>query len=556
MASLTWFATSSLVGGVHQEMSVTDPGAEATASPVTGWIVSTGSTLHSAFLAQVERAASTFVATAPPDGSIDTTNGDCLRSTETHTGSFASANWNVHFAARATTNGGAQDGRMRCRLFRSANADGASATEITAGQQQGGLVSNLATSATQVSTATFNPGVFTVTGEYIFVQLAWERTGAGGMTTADVNMRVGNSAGAGTRVISSEFTPAMTGTGDGALAPFAASGTGAESFTGTGTGALAAFDGSGVGTVVTAVTGSGTGALAAFDATGAGAETFTGSGTAALSPFAGSGVAVELFTGSGGGALAAFAASGAGAEEFTGTGTAALAAFGASGEGTVVTAVTGSGGGALAAFGGSGVGSEELTGTGAAAMAPFGASGVGEVVSDSSVSGSGSGALASFGGSGTGAEELTGSGGGAMASFGADGAGSAAVAAPAPQPRGGGGRRVKGIDLPRWRAQPISAEGLCVAPPLDDPTCTGDATVERATVRAALRAVTMALKAPTCRGSAELTPVVLMADGDQMVASLRAPVQSEGRWFSVDTAARPELLARIRFLARRRASLR
>ena len=96
---------------------------------------------------------------------------------------------------------------MRCRLFRGSNADGSGATEITGAQQQGGLVSNLATSATQVSTATFNPGASSVSNEYIFVQLAWERTGAGGMTNSDVNMRIGNGSGSGTRVISSDFTP-------------------------------------------------------------------------------------------------------------------------------------------------------------------------------------------------------------------------------------------------------------------------------------------------------------------------------------------------------------
>lgn len=205
MAAITWYATNNLAN-VHVEMSTTDPGAEATTSPVTGWVVSTGATNRSAMFAQVERAATTFVDTTPPSGTIDTANGDCFRSTSTYNGSFASGNWNVHTAWRATTNGGAQDGLMYCRLFRSANADGSSATEITAAAQAGSAVTNLATSATQVSTATFDPGAFSVTNEYIFVQIAWERTGAGGMTSADVNMRIGNGSGTGTRVISADFT--------------------------------------------------------------------------------------------------------------------------------------------------------------------------------------------------------------------------------------------------------------------------------------------------------------------------------------------------------------
>lgn len=220
MAAKTWFATSSLAS-VHQEMSETDPGTEVTASPTTGWVVSTGASGTAPFNSQVEQAATTFTGTHP-DGSIDTTAGDCLRSTNAYTGSFASANWTVYFAARATTVGGAQDGRMLCRLFRSANADGSGATEITGAAQTGSTVTNLATSATQVSSVAFNPGAFSVSGEYIFVQLAWERTGAGGMTTSDVNMRVGNTSGSGTRVVSSNFTATFERAADSSAASDAA----------------------------------------------------------------------------------------------------------------------------------------------------------------------------------------------------------------------------------------------------------------------------------------------------------------------------------------------
>lgn len=206
MAAFTWYATDVDVS-VHVEMSETDPGAEAYRSAVTGWIVSTGSTNHSEMFRDVERAASTFVNTTPPDGTIDTTNGDCLRSALAYTGNFAAADWNVHFAARAQTSATGQDGRMRCRLLRGSNADGSGATEITGAQQLGGLTTNLLTTVTQVSTATFNPGAFSLASEFIFVQIGWERTGAASMTTADVNMRVGNGSGTGTRVISSDFTP-------------------------------------------------------------------------------------------------------------------------------------------------------------------------------------------------------------------------------------------------------------------------------------------------------------------------------------------------------------
>jgi hypothetical protein len=303
-------------------MSETDPGAEAYASPVTGWIVSTGSTNHSPFNSQVEQAASTFVDTNPPDGSIDTSTGDCLRSTNQYSGDFASANWVVHFAARANTNGGAQDGRMRCRLFRSANADGSSATEITAAQQQGGLVADLATSATQVSSATFNPGAFSVSGEYIFIQLAWERTGAGGMTSSDVNMRIGNGSGTGTRVISASFTATSpSGSASAAMSPFAVSAAGSEGFNGSGSAAMSPFAVAAAGAL--SFVGSVAAALSSFAVDVVGdftAGPVTGSASAAMSPFSVdvAGTFTPPVTGSVAAALSAFAVDVAGI--FTGAG--------------------------------------------------------------------------------------------------------------------------------------------------------------------------------------------------------------------------------------------
>jgi hypothetical protein len=202
VAAKTWFVRNDAVDGWQEMRDNGSPGANATSSPQTGWVVGTGATNHSEFATRTNRASSTFTGTTVPDGSLDTTLKDAWRSDQALTGDFASANWTVHFAAIGVTQAGAQDGRMRCRLFK-ANADGSSATEITSAHQQGGLITNLSTTQ-QVSTATFNPGAFSVAGQYIFVQLAWERTGAGGMSTTDVAMRVGDTA---SRVISSDFTP-------------------------------------------------------------------------------------------------------------------------------------------------------------------------------------------------------------------------------------------------------------------------------------------------------------------------------------------------------------
>lgn len=205
MAAKTWFVTNTLVSN-HQQLSETSPGADATTSPQVGWVVgTTAPTVYSEFDGGTKQANGTFSATARPDGSINTA-GDCWRTATTYKGTFASANWTINGVVIGVTNSGAQDGRMRFRLFRSANADGSGATEITGAAQVGSTVTNLSTTQ-QNSSVTFNPGSFSVDNEYIFVQVGWEITGAGGMSTTDVVLRIGNTAA---RVVTSDFTETRT----------------------------------------------------------------------------------------------------------------------------------------------------------------------------------------------------------------------------------------------------------------------------------------------------------------------------------------------------------
>lgn len=203
-SSLTWYLTNASVS-VGSDLSLTDPGAEAFRSPVTGWIVGTGNNNTAPWNNDVELAATAFADTSHPDGSLDTTNGDFWTSPAPLTGSFSADNWTVSVCVRANTSGSATDGRARCRLFRGANQDGSSATEITGAAQTGTTVTDVNQSATGTSTITFNPGAFSVSNEYIFIQIAWERTGAGGMAGDDVNARIGNASGGGSRVVTAPF---------------------------------------------------------------------------------------------------------------------------------------------------------------------------------------------------------------------------------------------------------------------------------------------------------------------------------------------------------------
>lgn len=337
MAAITWYATNNLASNSsHQEMSETDPGTEAYASPVTGWVVSTGATNRSKFEAQTERAATTFDATTYPNGTIDTALGDCLRSATAYNGSFASANWVVHFESRANSNGGAQDGRMYCRLFRSANEDGSSATEITSAAQQGTLVSNLATSATLDSAATFNPGAFSVSNEYLFVQLAWERTGAGGMTSSDVNMRIGNAGGHGTRVVTSDFAQITEGSTNATLGAVTSAATGTVDIQGAAAVTLGAVTSSAVGGVD--VQGSASATLGALSVSGTGTVEdagVSGSLSVTLGELTQSGVGTVDVQGATSASLQALSSSATGSVHVAGTTAATLDAVTSSATGTV-----------------------------------------------------------------------------------------------------------------------------------------------------------------------------------------------------------------------------
>jgi hypothetical protein len=201
----TWFGTNTLVSN-FQEMSETSPGADATSSPIVGWVVGTGSTNSAHMDAGTTVPSANFTSTTPPDGTLDGTTGDGFRTTSTYTGNFAAAAWTFNFVVVGVTQAATADGRVVYRLFRGANADGSGATQITSAQQQASVVTDLTTTA-QTSTHSLSPGAITVTNEYLFVQVAWLRTGAGGHTTTDVIFRWGNT---GTRVISAAFTPTAT----------------------------------------------------------------------------------------------------------------------------------------------------------------------------------------------------------------------------------------------------------------------------------------------------------------------------------------------------------
>jgi len=187
-----------------------DSVTQGAANSVHGWVP--GTAASGRFPLRSGGATSTLVDATQPDGSIDTTNKDAIRSEAALNGTFASGNWVFTFSCTGTVATSSIDGRILFRLFKSANADGTSATEITAGIQTGSTLVDISSSAdTTTSTLTINPGAVVLANQYLFIQVAWEQTGAGGMSTSNVILRTGSSASAGTRIATTDFTPSGGG---------------------------------------------------------------------------------------------------------------------------------------------------------------------------------------------------------------------------------------------------------------------------------------------------------------------------------------------------------
>lgn len=207
MATISYYLTAALTATGWRQLATA---AQVAATNADGWVVGTGSTNHAEYEVGVERAATTFTGTTVPDGTLDTTLKDAFRGHYAGGpmyGTFAAGNWTFNFVVRAVSSATSQNGRIRFRVLR-ADADGANAVEITSAQQSGTAVGVMSSTTTDyTSSATVSLPSFSLAGQYVFIQVAWERTAAASMTTADVNWRTGSSASVGTRIVTADFTP-------------------------------------------------------------------------------------------------------------------------------------------------------------------------------------------------------------------------------------------------------------------------------------------------------------------------------------------------------------
>ena len=188
----TFYIKDALASGSNH-LSLQDGGsAPSAARIITGWIVGTLTPTRYALMdSQTERASAAHTTTIQPSAAPDDTLGDCFRSENPLTGSFAAGNWSFSFEVQGETRAtSTHDGRLRLRVWTSPNADGSAGTAQVAAFVTSAYT-DLANSAVQTITATWNASAFSVTNEYVFVQVAHELTGAGNNSNSDTHLRVG-----------------------------------------------------------------------------------------------------------------------------------------------------------------------------------------------------------------------------------------------------------------------------------------------------------------------------------------------------------------------------
>ena len=186
-------------------LTLTQPGASTS---TTGWTVAKiAPPSYATMFYNSESASGNFDGTAKPNAAPASSAIDSWRISAATTGDFSAGTWYSSLSVIAVTSGGDQEGRARIRVWRSVNADGTTATEITKSTMIGTTITNLATTVAQSSSASTQVAAFSLSNEYLFLQCAWEITGAGGANTRDVLVRLGSlTATNGSGLVTSAFS--------------------------------------------------------------------------------------------------------------------------------------------------------------------------------------------------------------------------------------------------------------------------------------------------------------------------------------------------------------
>jgi len=181
---------------------------QTAASRADGWTPAKVSTGQSELDVGVKQISSTFTAVLKPTSLLTGTTANAFKSPVPLTGTFAAGNWNFSLAMRPTV-ASTHSLSVNIRVFKSVNASGASAVELTSAVVSGGVSAALSSTTTDaVATCQWAAPAVTLNNEYLFIVVAVAIAAAGGSNSADAVLRTGQSAG-GTRMVTTDFVASL-----------------------------------------------------------------------------------------------------------------------------------------------------------------------------------------------------------------------------------------------------------------------------------------------------------------------------------------------------------
>lgn len=207
MAVKTYYPLSTKDGNFYG-CSETQPSGAAAFIPswTVGKIASGNSSEFNASARQATGSFSSQTTTPKPASFVTTSSANAFKSDLALTGTFANSAWTFSWLAGSQATG-VSSGRLRMRVFKSANASGSGATELTSSTLVGTTASVGA--GNSAVTVTWSPGAtITLSNEYLFFVLAWEITTAGGSNSSVIDLESGGNSGGFTTFTTPDFSAA------------------------------------------------------------------------------------------------------------------------------------------------------------------------------------------------------------------------------------------------------------------------------------------------------------------------------------------------------------
>jgi hypothetical protein len=185
--------------GATNHRSLQDGGSVTAAMTTTGWNAGTNTAPNYCIQnggSEIGRTNGQWTTTPEPQtANPSATVGDCWRSENAITGTFANKCWGFNFGMRSVTANYTGRYTIRVRVYKSSNQNGTSATELTSATIESPATrAGMVTNTTNVNPLVFDPGgTITFNNEYLFVQVALRITTTGTGTSTDMDFRVGSA---------------------------------------------------------------------------------------------------------------------------------------------------------------------------------------------------------------------------------------------------------------------------------------------------------------------------------------------------------------------------